>query len=285
MRRLSDTFEWTKTADIRSLRQAVRTAGLSSLLAIGSGGSLTAAHALADMHRRLTSHIAGVATPLEAVAEPLEAGIATWLVSAGGKNVDIVTAAKALIAREPRQLAALCGRDDSLLADLCRGHAFIDLLIYQPPVGKDGFLATNSLLGFIALLTRAYAVEFNSEVGWKSVIERLDPLLMENSEAVLEWEQTTTPLWTRPTTLVLHGPSTRIGAVDLESKFTEAALGNIQPADYRNFAHGHWLAKRGESSAVLAFISDDDRALAERTLELIPSEVPRARRGIPMSAF
>jgi hypothetical protein len=78
---------------------------------------------------------------------------------------------------------------------------------------------------------------------------------------------------------VLHGPTTRIGAIDLESKFTEAALGNLQIADYRNFAHGrhHWLAKRGNSSAVLAFITDGDRSLAERTLALIPPDIPQAR--------
>ena len=56
-------------------------------------------------------------------------------------------------------------------------------------------------------------------------------------------------------------------------------MGNLQFTDYRNFAHGrhHWLAKRGHDSAVLAFVSADDRALADRTLALIPPEVPTAR--------
>jgi hypothetical protein len=77
-----------------------------------------------------------------------------------------------------------------------------------------------------------------------------------------------------------------LGAVDLESKFTEAALGNLQAADYRNFAHGrhHWLAKRGHESAVLALISEADRELAERTLNLIPREVPQARMYIDGAA-
>ena len=46
------------------------------------------------------------------------------------------------------------------------------------------------------------------------------------------------PLLERGTLVVLHGPDTRSAAVDLESKFVEAALGDIQTADYRNFAHG-----------------------------------------------
>jgi hydroxymethylpyrimidine pyrophosphatase-like HAD family hydrolase len=279
MEKLADTFAWAVAADIHPLRKAVRTAGFSSLLAIGSGGSLTAAHSLAGLHQHFTRKIAAVATPLDAVAEPLEASVAPWLVSAGGGNVDILAAARALIDREPRQVAVLCGREDSPLVEICRRHAFVDVLIYPPPAGKDGFLATNSLLGFVALLTRAYAAEFGGEADWRSAVETIQPLLADGSASVATWYAATAPLWARPTTLVLHCPSTRIGAVDLESKFTEAALGNLQLADYRNFAHGrhHWLAKRGLISAVLAFVSNEHRILAERTLALIPSEIPLAR--------
>ena len=278
MAKLSETFAWAEEADIRLLRQAVRTAGLSPLRIVGSGGSLTGAHALAGLHQRYTGHLATVATPLEAVDQPLNAAVAVWLLSAGGGNADILTAAKALIKHEPRQVGVLCGRETSPLADLCRRHPFVDLLLYPPPAGKDGFLATNSLLGFTALLTRAYTTEFGKDADWQDTVDRLKPLLPDATAALEAWEAATEPLWTRSTTLILHGPSTRIGAIDLESKFTEAALGHVQIADYRNFAHGrhHWLAKRSETSAVLAFLTDADRTLAERTLDLIPKHVPVA---------
>lgn len=281
MAKLAETFAWAAAPDLdlQPLRQAVRTAGLSPLRAIGSGGSLTGAHALAGLHQRHTGHPATVATPLEAVEEPLDTTVATWLLSAGGGNVDIVAAAKALILREPRQLGVLCGREASPLAELCRWHPFVDLLLYPPPAGKDGFLATNSLLGFTALVTRAYADQFGSDTDWQDTVAHLEPLLPDTAPDSNLWEEATAPLWSRPTILVLYGTSTRTGAIDLESKFTEAALGNLQIADYRNFAHGrhHWLAKRSETSAVLAFITDADRALAERTLDLIPADVPQAR--------
>lgn len=283
MSRLSDTFAWASAADISELRRAVRTAGHSPLRAVGSGGSLTAAHALATFHQRFTGRIAAIATPLEAVDEPLDQTVATWLLSAGGSNVDILTAARALIGREPRQLGVLCGRDDSPLAELCRLHPFVDLLLHPSPAGKDGFLATNSLLGHTALLARAYAAEFGDPGEWTETAEILQPVVQDDSDASRSWQTATAPIWARPTTLVLHGPATRIGAIDLESKFTEAALGNLQLADYRNFAHGrhHWLAKRGDTSAVLAFVSEADRALAERTLALIPADIPLARLTIP----
>jgi fructoselysine-6-P-deglycase FrlB-like protein len=283
MAKLADTFGWAAAADIQPLRQAVRTAGLSPLRAVGSGGSLTVAHALAGFHQRFTGRIAVVATPLEAADEQIDSSVATWLLSASGGNVDIIAAAKALIGREPRQLAVLSGQEDSPLAEICRLHPFVDLLLYPPPAGKDGFLATNSLLGFTVLLARAYAAEFEADAEWTNTTQILQSLLSESSEAVAAWQAATAPLWSRPTTVVLYGPSTRAGATDLESKFTEAALGNLQLADYRNFAHGrhHWLAKRGETSAVLALVTDNDRALAERTLALIPPDIPQARVSLP----
>lgn len=279
MAKLPETFDWATRADLDVLRHAVRTAGLSPLRAIGSGGSLTAAHALAAFHQHYAGRIAAVATPLEAIEEPLETNISTWLLSAGGSNVDILAATRALIDREPRQLAVLCGREDSPLAKLCGAHPFADLLLFPPPAGKDGFLATNSLLAFTTLLARAYAAEFGDQNQWAEAVESVRSAIEERSATSGSWQAATDALWTRPTTVVLHGPSTRVGAIDLESKFTEAALGNLQLADYRNFAHGrhHWLAKRGDVSAVLAFVTDGDCALADRTLALIPPDIPQAR--------
>ena len=145
--KFADTFAWTKTVDIALLRQAVRTAAPLSILAVGSGGSLTVAHALVGFHQCSTGRLSKVATSLEALSEPLETDGAAWLISAGGNNGDILAAAQALIARELHQVAVLCGRKTSLLSRLCRQHPFVDLLVYPPPAGKDGFLATNSVLG------------------------------------------------------------------------------------------------------------------------------------------
>ena len=276
--RLSETFQWAATADLAPLRQALRTSGFGPLCAIGSGGSLTGAHALAYLHQRYTDTLATVATPLEAAdASPLDA--ATWLLSAGGNNVDIVAAARALIQREPRHVSVLCGRESSPLAELCLRHPFVDLLLYPPPSGRDGFLATNSLFGFTALLARTYATEFGVRNDWQESVECLRPLLHADSALVGTWRTETDALWDRTTILVLYGPHTRIGAIDLESKFTEAALGHVKIADYRNFAHGrhHWLAKRHHKSAVLSFITGSDRSIAERTLNLIPDDIPKAR--------
>ena len=276
--RLSRTLDWAATSDLAPLRQAISAATHSPLRAIGSGGSLTASHVLATLHKRYSGYLAVATTPLEAINQPLDPSTSTWLLTAGGSNVDILSAAKSLIAGEPRQLAVLCGRRNSPLARLCRLHPFIDLLLFAPQ-GKDGFLATNSLLGFSSILARAYAAEYRCEDDWYDAHQQLLALVRSDSTQISDWQDATQPLWRRATTLVLYGASTHTGAIDLESKFTESALGNVQLADYRNFAHGrhHWLAKHSETSAILAFVADDDRRIAERTLNLLPPEIPQAR--------
>lgn len=290
MAKLPDTFAWSMASDISVLRKAVKTSGLSPLLAVGSGGSLSVAHAFARLHQRCTGHLATVATPLESVAEPLAPGTAIWLVSAGGSNVDILSAFNALVAREHRQVGVLCGKGSSPLADAVREHPYADLVIHEPPAGKDGFLATNSLLAFVTLLTRAYSCEFHGlTFDFDAQAEKVLALISSGGHWD-SWRELTESLWTRNTTLVLHGSTTQIAAIDLESKFSEAAIGNVQVADYRNFAHGrhHWLSKRGSESAILALVGEADKALAERTLDLIPKEILQARllvEGPPETAL
>lgn len=283
MAKFPETFAWATQTDIRPIRTVIQSASQLPLRAIGSGGSLTTAHALCYFHQLYTRQIAAVATPIEAICDPLNSGVSHWLLSAGGNNVDVLAAARILIRREPCQIAVLCGRVESRLEMLCRAHPFADFLLFPTPTGKDGFLATNSLLGFTALIARAYMEEFDSKEQWKVTAGLVRTTVSPLSRISEEWQRQTIPLWKRPTTLVLYGPSTRIGAIDLESKFTEAAIGNIQIADYRNFAHGrhHWLAKCGQFSAVMAFVTDADRPLAERTLDLIPAEIPQARLTLP----
>jgi hydroxymethylpyrimidine pyrophosphatase-like HAD family hydrolase len=282
MSRLADTFAWATSCDVSGLRKAVKTAGLSPLLAVGSGGSLSTANALVSLHQRCTGHLASVATPLESVASPLAPNVSIWLLSASGGNVDILAAFHTLVAREPRQLGILCGNAASPLAAAAREHAYTDLIIHELPSGRDGFLATNSLLAFTALLARAYFDEFQ-ECSPKFDVQAENVLnWLRDEERWQTWRKLTNPLWNRNTTLVLHGPTTRVGAIDLESKFTEAAIGNLQIADYRNFAHGrhHWLAKRAAESAILAFVSEADQTLAQRTLSLIPAEIPQVQLPI-----
>ena len=283
MEQLDKTLDWVCQADISGLVESLKASSDLPMVAIGSGGSLSAAHGLATNHRRFAKKLSNVSTPLEVVREPIDKQTANWLLSAGGRNVDILAAAKALISREPKQLTVITGRDDTKLTGLCRAHPFVDLHIFPPPAGKDGFLATNSLLGFAGLLERAYSSLFGSTKDWDQTISALRSMSDPAFSYHLGLQEHAAPLWKRTTTIVLYGPSTRLGAMDIESKFTEAALGSIQLADFRNFAHGrhHWLAKRGDDSGVLALVAPEDKTLADKTMALLPDDIPQLSLDLP----
>jgi hypothetical protein len=218
-------------------------------------------------------------TPLELTSSNTNLReLAVFLVSAGGSNPDILGVFKHVVAREPKHIVVVCARADSPLTRLAAAHPWVRLFAFDLPGGKDGFLATNSLLASSVLLDRAYEANLPAA-------EPLPPNLAELSapgraeldaaEVEILWQ----PLWERETLIVLYGPALQPVAIDLESRFTEAALGHVQVADFRNFAHGrhHWIARHESKTAVLSLESEEDQDLAERTFALLPSSVPSAR--------
>ena len=282
MDRLAETYGWAAAAPLGRLPGAARGASAFPLVAVGSGGSYTTAQFAAAIHRRYGSAAASVMTPLEAVSTPQSLRpSAVLLATAGGKNPDVLGAFDRLLAREPRRVVVLCAREGSPLARRAGMHPYVEFADFEPPSGKDGFLATNSLLASAVLLARAYAAAFGAgDPLPKSLAELLG---VGPGETLEETERVCRPLWERQTLVVLYGPTCHAAAVDLESKFSEAALGTVQLADFRNFAHGrhHWLAKRGGETAVLALVSDEDRELAAAMLALLPKGIPVVRLAVP----
>ena len=277
LEQLTSTYTWAMKTCIDPLVRAITNSAVLSLLATGSGGSLTVAHLTASLHQRYTGRIAKAVTPLEIVSLPPSfKNLAVLFLSASGKNADIIGAFQRVVVREPHRLIVMCSRRESPLSRLAKTYRYVDLIDFNLPAGKDGFLATNSLLAFSVILCRAYAQVFPT--GY-TLPETLDILIHPNltkEQFSADLHRRCLPLWERETIVVLYGTAGHPAAVDLESKFTEAALGAIQMADYRNFAHGrhHWLAKRGGKTAVLTLVTDEDREIADKTLRLIPADIP-----------
>lgn len=283
MQHLSETYSWALDAPIESLIAGVSASASMPLVAVGSGGSFTAAHLACALHQHYTGMVSKPVTPLELISSPFRVrSLAAMILSAGGSNIDIISAFENIVEREPRRCMVLCLRKDSKLTRRAHSYRFVDLLSLNPPSFKDGFLATNSLLAFSVLLVRAYAEVFSKG---SSLPHEFEALLSFSSgtRSIKGLLKDCAPLWKRETIIVLYGPSVASAALDLESKFSEGALGNTQLADFRNFAHGrhHWIAKRGSKTGVLAIFANDEIALAERTLRLIPATVPVARICLP----
>lgn len=273
--RLSETFDWAVGQDLTAVTRAVRAASFRTILAIGSGGSMAAADYLAILHSHLANHLSSTQTPLEFLSsEARLAEFSVWLLSAGGKNVDILRSVRKAIQAEPAHLTVFCAAVGSPLSKIAKPLA-IDVLEYEPPTGKDGFLATNSLACFLLLLARAYSDAVSASFP-KCLAELLKAAAPHSCDLPTLRKQLD-PLMNREHWLVLYDPLCRSIATDMESRFSEAALGSIKASDIRNFAHGrhHWLAKNESSSAVVMLSQPATAKLAARSLDLLPRSIPR----------
>jgi fructoselysine-6-P-deglycase FrlB-like protein len=283
---LPETFEWALQQPLDGIVRSIRALSSLPLIAAGSGGSYTVAHLACALHEFHTKRMAQAMTPFQLIASSADLrDLAVFIPTAGGKNPDVLGMFRHLVAEEPRSLMIWCATPESPLAAAASRYRFVDFNDFFIPCGRDGFLAVNSLLAFAVLLARSYAFAVGSDAGLpRSFDELIGDWSWSDSAAV---DRRCMELWNRETLIVLHGPSTLPAAIDVESKLTEAALGSVQVADYRHFAHGrhHWIAKRGRDSSVLAMIGDDDRRIAESMLALLPPDIPIVRLDVPHSGW
>lgn len=274
---LSKTHDWAARAPIGSISEFVRRSAGLPLYVVGSGGSLSAAAFASQLHQQ-TGIMSKYLTPLELQElDAINGRCAMLLVSAGGNNVDILSAFDKATDLGPDLLGVLCASADNKLthkASTCR-----DVLVHAAglPTGRDGFLATNTLLATMAWLARAYAIASTFVDGLPESTNLLYDGVSEKMFARMITDRLR-PLRDRDTVVILHDGWGKAAAIDAESKLTEAGLVGVQAADYRNFAHGrhNWLDKHRDRTGVIALVTPRCSRLATRTLHLIPEYAPAA---------
>ncbi len=254
---LPETYKWASEASIDNLLNFVHVCHGRPLLAIGSGGSLTAAHFVARLHNYSSYGMSRYATPLEIFLDkPISKETGVLFLSASGRNKDIIDAAEAAMAAEVPALGVVSMHEDNPLVSRTRAYERTFVFDHSIPSGKDGYLATNSLLATLIILARAY---------------QIPSAQIENSIQIptVNWHY-------RDSVTVLHGAWSSPVAHDLESRMHESTLLHTQVADYRNFSHGRhlWFTNRSSTSFILALITPDTVKVAEKTLKLIPNEIP-----------
>jgi glucosamine 6-phosphate synthetase-like amidotransferase/phosphosugar isomerase protein len=259
---IEDTYRWATDQDVSQLKKLADDRD-SPVLIVGSGGSLSACYFAVYLLQNL-GIMAKAVTPLELYySRNALAGSRVLFISASGKNSDILFALSQAIEYNPRSITTVCMRHRTPLARLASGYSISETIEYKLPSGKDGFLATNSLVAYFAILRQAFDLK-------DSPLDLSHSISFEMQ--VKEFLDQITPFHTLT---VLYGGWGHPVAIDLESKFTEAALGNVQIADYRNFAHGrhHWFAKRAEQSAILALVTPEEELIASKTLSILPASI------------
>ena len=270
LQQLEATYRWARGVDVAEFSKVVKDGGDCPLLVIGSGGSLSTACLVAMLEQQCRGGFAAFDSPLLTSRNPaILAGARLFIVSAREKNPDVLGFARNSVAAEPVSLTSLCSMAGSPLTDVVysfnRGHSFE----FPSPSGKDGYLATNSLVALNTIVARAYGKGDTLPQRWRDLFDGV--ALKQSLEQAFHLG--VSPLKSDEI-LLLFGPDTRAAAIDFESKFHESGLANVQLADYRNFAHGRhlWLAQR-PNTTVFLFICPNDRMIAEATLNLLPKSI------------
>lgn len=263
--RLAQTLRVATRLPLGELPRQVQAASAGSVILIGTGGSLTSA----EFGRQLFDYggaIAQAGTTLEFIQSRARLrGTSVFLLSASGNNKDVLAAFREGCDREAARIVVVCASRSSKLARLTADCERASSFEFALPSGRDGYLATNSLLATCAVLTRAFG---------KPILSAQDvaPLLEHGREIFLEAFSGSR----LPHCVILYSGWGKPAAVDLESKLSEAGLAASMLADFRHFAHGrhNWLDKQKTATAVICFSTPEDERLALATLANVPSAIP-----------
>jgi hypothetical protein len=273
---LHEAYEVALRLDVEPFRMALEAAASRAAVMVGSGGSFSVASFAAFVHQFNTGRLASASTPLDYMTLPLR-DAAVMCFSASGRNKDICAAFDEAAQREAKPLLGLVMRDSSPLHELASHYRYTKVISASSDRFADGFLAVGSLLGSCVFLLRAYRALIGDRAALppslanlvaRTTSVSLDDIIPYVKHALVP-----------ATTSILYSSSLKPAAVDIESRFVEAALGNVHGTDLRNFGHGrhHWFAKRQGGTGLIALVGDEQESLATRTLELIPESVPTAR--------
>jgi hydroxymethylpyrimidine pyrophosphatase-like HAD family hydrolase/fructoselysine-6-P-deglycase FrlB-like protein len=275
LEKLEETYQWALEVPLDPVVDFVKSTIDLPMITVGSGGSYTSASYAALLHQAM-SGLAYPATPLEILSRNRRLSkVALAFFSAGGRNRDILYSFEAAAHLEPEQLLVLCQSKGSKLASLAKQYCYVTLAEYTPPAGRDGFLATNSLLASSIIMTRAYGT---IQPFWEKLPITLQGIIGSSfQEFTLELQAQVKRLLKKESVIILYGKWSKPVAIDVESKTTEAGLVNTQIADFRNFAHGrhNWLAKHMSSTGILALTTPEDEQIADKTLRIIPDSIPK----------
>lgn len=257
---ISGTIEAVSNSNNRKISESlglVLRASTRTTYFVGSGGSLIACEFLSQLHHS-TFNTGFVRTPYDILSNPNQVYQShVVVISARGRNKDIINVIEASLRFGCSKISVIILSKGSLIHRKYLNNERISIYEFSALKKKDGFLSVNSIVAFSTIFMHAYGVE-------------VPVINLDKTESILDFCEITK---TSDDFFVLHNYWTRIVALDLESKFTEAALGNMKPTDYRNFGHGrhHWIAKR-PSTAIIALSTPTDKLIQKKTIQLLPKD-------------
>ena len=267
LEKIESTLIWGFSQDCSKIKFDIIGNSLDrAMYIVGSGGSLSACYYAVLLYQQY-GFMAKAITPLELFYSKRSLRNSNVLfISASGRNNDILFGYKTAVGCEPKNIYSICMRADTPLAKLSNENSISSHYEFILPAGKDGFLATNSLVAFFSILYKSLGNKYEENIG---VIERDNSFIDDLSEFMTKVNKDFT------FSIIYAGWGQPV-AMDIESKMAEAALGDVLLSDVRNFGHGrhHWFDKRKSNSAIIALITPEEEKITEKTLSLLPADIP-----------
>ncbi len=274
--KISETYEWANEISIDNLIEFVKRSEKTPLYVIGSGGSFSATTFASLLHQHI-GMVAKCLTPLEFLEyENIDSNCSVLIVTASGNNRDILSAFDKAVKINPKNIGIVCSSVTNKLTKKAVNIPNVLIHGVKIPIGKDGFLATNSLIATLIWLCRSYISAY-SLLYKIPTLNELAYLGKSKEKFEEELERKLNGFADMDTIVCLYDNWGKTAAADAESKLVEAGLVNVQLADYRNFAHGrhNWLDKNKEKTCLIALVNPNCEQLANKTLKLIPDYTPK----------
>lgn len=269
---IKSTLAWALEQKTDDLKRVIISGANKPFYIIGSGGSFSSCCFVADL-LQYHGFFAKPITPLAIHQNRIKVfGSNLIFISASGKNTDILSSYESALSQEPALAISISLKVGSPLKKKADKFSIGQHFEFDLPTGKDGFLATNSLIAFFGLLNKALS-EPNAE---KLTNNSMDDNRLKLIKSFVKQNAS------KKSFIVLYGGWGSSVAVDLESKFSEAALGNVLLSDYRNFGHGrhHWFDKQAKDSVIVMLITPTEAKLANKTISLLPKSIPHIQLSV-----
>lgn len=252
--RLRATYENARSVSLADMVELQASIAGQPAIFVASGGGFPVAQFAAERHTAVHGELASAVSPLVLVGEATVHRVAVIAISARAAHPDVGFALLAARTRHNYPTALVTHRD---VADL--SPALVRRLTHVvtvPNNGRDGFLATNSVLALATVFLRGAQPDLPLPPDLPNFDTAFQPIR-------------------HPRTLILYGAGQRSAAIDLDTRLSELGLSSCQTVDYRNFAHGRHtgLSRHLESTTVVAFSTAASSSLARATLSLLPDDL------------
>lgn len=272
------TINWASRQDTTILCRLLSSWAADTVAVVGSGGSFSAAYVIARFRELAHRTHSVYLSPMAFFDFLLSNGnCRSILLSAEGKNTDILAACSAARSFDIECAALTFTQTNPLTLSNDIYHS-LRLFTFDMPWGKDGYLATNTLVGMVALFYKALLGD--TDYAKNQLSEVVNEKYLQSARAY--WSSNIIKPEPKDSFLVLYDYCTASFAVDFESKISESALGTVQLSDFRQFAHGrHFGLSLGDQApTVIAIYSPGTSDIAQRTIKLFPPNISVCERVI-----